>query len=172
MHKKLASLLLASAMSLCAPVMAAPNSAPAAIAPILSGPDAVDVWTYAQPHVARVTHVSLDLDVDFAAQTMGGKATLDILAAAEAKEIILDSENLAISSITDAKGRALPFTIGTVDANLGAPINVTLNGATRIIITYRSAVTASALQWLPPEMTVGKTKAYVFSQGQAIHNRS
>lgn len=175
MQKKFFPLLLASALSFSAAAHASPHHRPAPeqnIAPVLSTADAVDEWTHAQPHVARVTHVSLDLDVDFQSKTLSGKAALSILVAPNAKEIILDSENLNIASISDSKGRALPFSIGPSTPNIGAPITVQLNGAKQIIIHYRSAVGASALQWLPPEMTLGKTKPYLFSQGQAIHNRS
>lgn len=175
MKTKIYSLMLASALSFSASTLAAaqPSAiAPQGVAPILPGSDAVDIWTHAQPHIARVTHVSLDLDVDFQTQTLIGKAALTVLAAPDAKEIILDSENLAVTKVTDSKGRALPFTIGQAKADLGAPIAITLNGAKQIIIHYSSAEGASALQWLPPEMTAGKKKPYLFSQGQAIHNRS
>lgn len=142
------------------------------IAPILTSLDAVDIWTHAQPQIARVTHVSLNLDVDFQRQSLSGTVKLDILAAAHAKEIILDSENLHILSVRDTQGRPLPFTIGDADKAIGAPIHIELRGAKQIMIQYRSADEASALQWLPPEMTMGKEKPYLFSQGQAIHNRS
>ena len=52
----------------------------AMVSPILTTPEAVDDQTYAQPQVARVTHVALDLDLDFDSQRVGGTATLDVLA--------------------------------------------------------------------------------------------
>nr|WP_314464965.1 M1 family metallopeptidase [uncultured Novosphingobium sp.] len=144
-------------------------------APILTTPEAKDVWTHAEPQVARVTHVALDLDVDFATKTLGGSAVLDILAAPGATRIVLDARDLDISAITDEAGKPLRWTLGPKDADnadIGSALTVELAGASRIRITYRSMPGATALQWLPPEMTFGKKKPFLFSQGQAILNRS
>src|SRR4051794_40351977 len=62
----------------------------AAIAPILTTPDAVDTHSFARPLEARVTHVALDLTVDFDAKRLSGTATLDIERKPDAKEIVLD----------------------------------------------------------------------------------
>ena len=177
MRNRLARALLCALLASTAPLAAVPaladTPATAAPAPILTTPDAADVWTHARPEVARVTHVSLDLDVDFASKTLAGTATLNVLAAPDAKELVLDVEDLTISSVTDAGGTPLPFTVAAKDNDeLGSAMTVTLNGASQIRIAYRTAHTASALQWLPPEMTFGKAKPYLYSQGQAIHNRS
>ena len=143
------------------------------MAPILSGADAVDVHSYAKPLEARVTHVALDLAVDFAAKRVGGTATLDIERRPEALAIVLDSKGLEIAEVADAGGKPLPFKIGPVDEILGAPLSIGLNGDTRrIVIRYKSAPDAGALQWLTPEQTAGKKHPYLLSQGQAIENRS
>lgn len=141
-------------------------------APILTSPDARDVLSHAQPQVARVTHVALDLTADFAAKEMRGTATLDILAVAGAKEIVLDDKGLVIEKITDAKGRPLAWNVGASDDYKGAPLTVQIGKARRIIVTYRSRPDASALGWLPPELTAGKAKPFLYSQGQSIENRS
>ncbi len=143
------------------------------IAPILTTPDAKDDASYARPLEARVHHVALDLTVDFDAKRIGGTATLDIDRKPEAKEIVLDDKGLEIASITDGEGQPLQYKVGAADPKLGAPLAVTLGPDTkRLIIKYKSAPDAGALQWLTPEQTAGKKKPYLFSQGQAIENRS
>jgi len=145
----------------------------ASIAPILDTPEAVDTATYARPLVARVHHVALDLTVDFDAKRVGGTATLDIDRKPDAKEIILDDKGLEIASITDGDKKPLDYKVGAADETLGAPLAIALRPDTkRLIIAYKSAPDAGALQWLTPDQTVGKKKPYLFSQGQAIENRS
>jgi aminopeptidase N len=143
---------------------------------ILATPEARDIHSYAQPLTARVMHVDLDLTADFAGQKMTGTAALDIAAAPDAKEVVLDSKGLVIKAITDDKGAALPWTLGKADPILGAPLTVQLpkggGAAKRIIVSYDSAPDGAALQWLAPSQTAGKAKPYLFSQGQAILNRS
>ncbi|QIK80008.1 M1 family metallopeptidase [Sphingomonas piscis] len=144
-----------------------------AVAPVLATPDAVDIHSFARPLEARVTHVSLDLNVDFQAKRVGGTATLDIEKAPQAGKIILDDKGLEIESISDADGKPLPFKVGASDANLGAPLAIALRSDTdRLVIKYRSAPDAGALQWLTPAQTAGKKQPYLFSQGQAIENRT
>src|SRR5918993_1284589 len=145
----------------------------AAVAPILTTVDARDIHSYARPLEARVHHVALDLTVDFQAKRIGGTATLDIERRPEAKEIVLDDKKLEIEGITDRKGEPLTWKVGATDANLGAPLAVALRPDTdRLVIRYKSAPDAEALQWLTPEQTAGKRRPYLFSQGQAILNRS
>ncbi|MBA2635173.1 MAG: M1 family metallopeptidase [Sphingomonas sp.] len=143
------------------------------VSPILTTADAVDVHSYARPLEARVTHIGLDLTVDFAAKRIGGVASLDIDRRPDAKEIILDDKGLEISSITDGGGQPLDHKVGATDENLGAPLAIALRPDTkRIVIRYKSAPNSGALQWLTPEQTAGKKHPYLFSQGQAIENRS
>ena len=142
------------------------------VAPVLTTPDARDVHSYAKPAVARVSHVALDLSADFEAKRMRGTATLDVKAAPGAREIVLDSKGLEIDEVTNGSGQKLPFKVGANDANLGAPVTVTLNGAEKIVVKYASAPDAAALQWLTPEQTAGRKHPFLFSQGQAILNRT
>ncbi len=140
--------------------------------PILTTPEARDVLSYAEPEVARVTNVSLDLATDFAGHTVSGTATLDIVAAPGADRIVLDDRGLVITSVHDGRGRALDWSVGADDPDKGAPLTVRMGGARRVVISYRSRPDASALQWLSPALTAGKRQPFLFSQGEPTNNRS
>ncbi|HZF45149.1 MAG TPA: aminopeptidase, partial [Sphingomonadaceae bacterium] len=144
----------------------------AIVSPILTSEDAKDPASFAQPEVARVTHVALDLALDFAAKTVSGTATLDILAKPDADTIVLDSNGLKISKITDESGAELPFTVGDKVEGKGEPVTVTIGKARKITIAYSAAPDAEALQWLAPQQTAGGKQPYLLSQGQATLNRS
>ncbi len=148
-------------------------SARGKVAPILATPDARDIHSFARPLEARVTHVDLNLGVDFRTRRIGGTATLDIDRRPNAREIVLDDRGLEIQSIVDAAGEPLEYKVGAADPNLGAPLAIALRPDTRrIAIRYLSAPEAGALQWLTPEQTAGKKRPYLFSQGQAIQTRT
>jgi aminopeptidase N len=149
-----------------------PQSGALTVAPILTGADAVDVHSYAKPLEARVTHVALDLNVDFATKRVGGTATLDLRAKSGVNSITLDDKGLQIASITNQDDKPLPYKVGAVDPILGAPLTIQMGPARKIVIRYSSAPDAGALQWLTPEQTAGKKSPYLLSQGQAIENRS
>lgn len=164
----------APALTGCASLSVPWASSPAEpeVAPILLSDDAVDDQSYARPREARVTHVDLDLVADFEAHTVSGTAGLTILAAPGAGEVVLDALDLTIKGVTDGAGRPLRWALGASDGAKGAPLTVQLDGASRVVVTYGSSANALALQWLPPELTAGKVKPYLYSQGQAILNRS
>ena len=179
---------LALVLSACNAQIPGQESERMGIAPLLTSEQAFDDQTFAQPQVARVTHVDLDLAMDFDAKTIGGTATLDVLAADDANEIVLDSNGLQIASIADEAGNALEYEMGDMEEGKGAPLTVQLPATKlerpeglgedelanthRIVVEYTSAPDAEALQWLSPEQTAGGEHPFVFSQGQAINNRT
>ncbi|MBX7535971.1 M1 family metallopeptidase [Qipengyuania sp. GH1] len=144
------------------------------VSPILTGADAVDSMTYAQPQVARVTHVDLDLALDFDRKRVTGVANLDILARPDAGAIVLDSNGLEIVGVRDGAGNPLAWKLGDTvsEGGKGAPLTITMGNAREVQIQYASAPDAEALQWLTPEQTAGGEYPYLFSQGQAILNRT
>ncbi|MGB7409169.1 MAG: M1 family metallopeptidase [Pontixanthobacter sp.] len=141
------------------------------IAPILTSVDAADDQTFARPADARVTHIDLDLELDFDRQMVSGTAMLDVAARDGVNTIILDNDGYQIASITDDAGNVLDYTIGAPVEGKGAPLAITMGNAREITIAY-SARNADALQWLTPEQTAGGEHPYLLSQGQATLNRT
>ena len=166
----LALLLLAGCRSAVAPDET--SSVNSSIAPILDRDDARDIHSFARPLEARVHHIALDLDVDFDAKRVSGTATLDVDAAEDATEIVLDTRDLRIASIEAPDGTALDYAIGEGSEELGQPLTIQLAGADRIVIAYAASPTGDALQFLSPEQTAGGEHPFLFSQGQSILNRS
>jgi aminopeptidase N len=170
----LGALLLASCRTETAPPPADQPVQAGQAAPILDTPDAVDPYSYARPLEARVANVDLDLALDFDSKRIKGVAGLDIIARPDVRQVVLDSKGLEINSVVAAGGKPLNWALGPADPQKGAPLTVTLpaGGKQRIIINYRSAPDAAALQWLTPAQTAGKKYPYLLSQGQSILNRT
>jgi aminopeptidase N len=169
-----AALACVAALGACVPAAGVPavqhDAAPAPAA-MMALPR--DIHSFARPDEARVSHVSVDLRADFQARTLAGTATLDVQAAPGAREIVLDTRDLAVQQVTDGAGRPLQWALGTADPVLGVPLTVQLpQGTRRIAIQYRTSPEAGALQWLTPEQTAGKRQPFLFSQGQAILTRT
>ena len=146
-----------------------------------SGSSAVpvkDEHSFGNPQQVQVTHIDLDLGVDFAKRSLSGTATLTLKRSQPAaKTLVLDDETLRIDKVEAAtrvgKFKETRFSVGEKQGTLGAPLTITLPaGATRVRITYATDPTASALQWLTPEQTAGKKHPYLYSQSEAAHGRS
>jgi leukotriene-A4 hydrolase len=166
----LALILSVAGLGACSAPASVTEAAPM-ISPILTTDDAKDPFTFAQPQVARVTHVALNLALDFDTQSVAGSATLDIQAAEGAETVILDSNGLEISAITNEAGAPLRFAIGETVEGKGAPISVKMGNSRSITVIY-SATNPEALQWLAPEQTAGGKHPYLLSQGQPTLNRT
>lgn len=139
---------------------------------------AADVHSVAQPDRVVVTHASLDFAVDFERKVLDGTVELTLdWKDPGAHELVLDTRELSIATVksSDAKGawHDAKFALGTADAILGTPLVITVDGQPKAVrIAYHTAPTASGLQWLSPEQTMGKKNPFMFSQSQAIHARS
>src|SRR5512139_227852 len=166
--------LVATTLAACHSRSSGPaQSAPAAaVAPVLAGPDAKDIHSYADPAVARVTHVALDLTADFDKRTMQGTAVLDVLSEGADPLLSLDTSRLTIQSVRDGQGRDLPFRLEAPDKVMGAALRIETGATRRVVIAYSSSPDAGALQWLSAAQTAGKRHPYLFSQGEAILTRS
>ena len=173
-----------------APAAAPPAAAPPAAAQTAAAQTAAetprparpdDAHSYARPSEAVVHHVALDLAADFEAETLAGTATLTVEGRPGATEVVLDTRDLAIERVTDAAGAPLRFAVGPSDPILGAPLTVALPpadplvgdrpGSRLVVVHYRTAPTAAAVQWLGPAQTTSG-QPFLFTQGEAILTRT
>ena len=137
-----------------------------------------DEHSYAQPDQVKTTDLALELALDFANKQIGGSATytLDWLDP-KATQLVLDTRELTIEKIvgerSDGKWTDLTHVLAPSDTTLGSKLTIeTPERNKRVRVTYKTAPTASGLQWLTPAMTEGKQAPFMFSQSQQIHARS
>ncbi len=132
-----------------------------------------DYHSFANTDEVQVTHLALDLNIDFDACVLDGRIRLALSPkAASVTELVLDSRALTIVQITDEGGRALAWTLGDEHPVLGQPLTIGIDSTvTAVVIEYRTSPEAEGLQWLDgPQTQSGKP--FLFSQSQPINARS
>ncbi|XP_060075703.1 leukotriene A-4 hydrolase-like [Ylistrum balloti] len=137
-----------------------------------------DPCSYSRPDECIVTHIDLDLDVDFQNTSLKGQVHLSLQKKKEdIKNVVLDTREVTVQRVTDqANGQELNFTLGEHDPNFGSKLDIKLPSSCGdkcvVTVDYETSPQCSALQWLRKEQTAGKRQPYLFSQCQAIHCRS
>jgi leukotriene-A4 hydrolase len=144
----------------------------------LNNIEAHDIHSFANPNKVRVRHLDLDLTASFAERTLAGTAALFVTrVAGDSTPLVLDTHDLTIHSV-EAGGENGPlenahWKLGKRDDLLGSPLQIDLpRGATKVLITYESAPTATGLQWLEAPQTAGKKHPFLFSQNESIFART
>lgn len=132
---------------------------------------AIESHSYAQPNTAVITHLDLEMDVNFDSKKIIGSASYKI-ENNNATEIILDSKFLNIKS-AEADGKTTPFTLGAFDQLLGQPLKIAITPNTKTVtVLYETTDKTEALQWLNAQQTTDKKHPFLFTQGQAILTRT
>lgn len=127
--------------------------------------------SYAQPNDAVITHLNLDIDVNFETKVISGSASYDI-DNNNAGEIILDAKNLVIEKV-QADGKDTEFSLGDYDESLGQPLKIKITPEVKkITVFYQTTDKTEAVQWLNPQQTADKKHPFLFTQGQAILTRT
>ncbi len=142
-----------------------------------------DEDSYAEPDKSKISHLALDLTVDFDKKQLSGMATLDVNWWDEnAGTLVLDTRDLDIQKVEGGDGtgdwKTLKFALAPRDPVLGSkltidmPVSGKAGHMRQVRIAYATSPQASGLQWLEPSMTEGKVLPFMFSQSEAIHARS
>ncbi len=139
---------------------------------------AADPHSYAQPDQVVVTHLDLDLKVDFPHKQLDGQATLKLdWKNPQAASLVLDTRDLKIAKIdalaADGKATPLKYILAPRDKELGSKLTIAApKHPAQVRIVYTTSPEASGLQWLTPAQTADKKFPFMFSQSESIHARS
>lgn len=140
---------------------------------LLTACQSMDIHSYSRPDAVRVTHASLDLDLDFPARVIRGSVRLDIERTDRTAPLRLDSKFLKIAGVEGADGKPRRHGSEGDDAALGSALVIELQpGDSSVTIRYETTAECEALQWLKPEQTFGRKHPFLFTQGQSILTRS
>ncbi|XP_022105369.1 leukotriene A-4 hydrolase-like isoform X1 [Acanthaster planci] len=140
-----------------------------------------DECSFSEPQRVVTTNLSLLWDVNFTDRKLSGSVQLDLrILCDDVAYLVLDTSGIEVFSVCDeSSGEKLDFHFAEPNKAIGTALHIKLpsraqnKGAElRIKISYETAPSASALQWLKPPQTAGKKHPYLFSQCQAIHARS
>ncbi len=137
-----------------------------------------DPHSYAQPDQVRVTHLDLDLTIDFPQRQLDGQATLQLdWKNPAASSLVLDTRDLKIATIealgADGQTSPLRYVLAPRDKQLGSKLTIAApRHPARVRIVYTTSPQASGLQWLTPAQTADKKQPFMFSQSESIHARS
>ncbi|ALS98051.1 M1 family metallopeptidase [Lacimicrobium alkaliphilum] len=156
-----------------------PQTTLSAEAPVATtdSPDTIeaqkDYHSFANPDEIRVTHLDLDLEVDFSNRVLSGEVMLQFeRSKINASILILDTRDLDIHGVT-SMGQPVEYSLGETDPHLGTPLQIKVpKSAQHVTVQYSTSPQASGVQWLTPEQTAGKAHPFLFTQAQAIHARS
>ena len=142
-----------------------------------------DYFSFANSDQFVTRHLVLDLKVDFDRQILDGNAILHMERLdPAATTVVLDSRGLQISGIqvsaSEMEAKPVTFDVSEADPVKGEAIRIHLpadfQSHTEFLleIDYQTGPDASALMWLPPELTAGGKFPFLFTQSQSIHARS
>lgn len=133
----------------------------------------MDIHSHSEPASVRVTHVSLDLTVDFERKRLHGSVELALDRRDPRAPLVLDQQGLAIESVSGTDGSARQFEIGVEEHELGSALTIHLLPADRgVRVRYATTEKALALQWLDPAQTADKQHPFLFTQGEAVFTRT
>jgi leukotriene-A4 hydrolase len=128
----------------------------------------------------KTKHTIADLAIDFKKQRLHGTVTLELesITDKESEEIVLDTSFLDVQKISVNGAKNEGFKIKERLEPYGSPLSIPVPGGAAkgstvtVEIGLSTTDKCTALQWFTPAQTSNKRFPYMFSQCQAIHNRS
>ena len=103
-----------------------------------------------------MTHLALELKVDFERRILEGQATLTFDRGEEITAI--DTRALEIEAVVTCRNEPIVFEMSEPHPVRGTTILVRVPKDKNVRILYRTSSTASGLQWLTPEQKIGRDR--------------
>ncbi len=132
-----------------------------------------DEYTYAQKEKAVITHLDLDIKVDFSNKTISGLASFTINNKTRTDKIIFDTKSLNIENVTLGTDEKTKFSYKGEKEFMGEKLEIEIKPETeKVNIYYSTSPKAIALQWLSPQQTVEKEHPFLYTQSEPTLARS
>ena len=131
-----------------------------------------DLHTQSNADVINVTHLDLDIKVNFEQRQIAGNAAWTISNTNKKDTLKLDTYDLTIDSVF-ADGQKVNFVLGNMVEHLGSVLSIPIKENTKkITVFYKTGENPRALQWLTPQQTLGKKQPFLYTQSESIYARS
>lgn len=131
----------------------------------------LDPHSYADLTQARLRHLELRIEADFAEKRLRTRAEYWLDRPVHGP-LDLDTRDLNLAAV-EAGGRSLEVELGEPDAVMGSRLRLLdLRGADRFTLSVTTSPHASALQWLEPRHTASGRQPFLYSQCEPLHARS
>ncbi len=172
-HFRLATRLVAIALLLVLPAHAAKlRLAPHPPPFVADAAPPHDAFSAADLTQIRTTHLTLDLEVDFAHYLVRGSATESIVNLTGTRKFVVDTRNLDVQSVT-IDGVPTTWSLGA-DSRMGRPLAIDIAPSTTVVrIDYatKSDQKSSTLNWLAPPATIGGIAPFLYTNGEPDFTR-
>ena len=107
----------------------------------------MDTHTFSKPQEVQMTHLDLDIEVDFEQKIIKGLATLTLENKNNASKVYFDSRDLSIEKVTYEDGTEANFSLSEAVETHGQALEIDiLPENKKITIQYQTSPKASALQ--------------------------
>lgn len=126
------------------------------------------VHSYAQPDVAKATHLFLDIQVNIDSHEIVGWAHYNFKARKDADRIIFDAKNLAISKVLVDSVETANWWLGEVDEHKGQALEIAISDSNKLVSIQYTTRNPDAVFWMERE----GQKTFMFTQSQAILART
>ena len=123
----------------------------------------------------QVSHINLDLSVNFQSRTLSGTAALKINQEKENDGYLyLDTKDLVIFDIGLGPNKvSTSYEVGKANPEFGRLLKIKVEPNTKwVYINYQTQPHAEGLQWISKEQTLGKKHPFLYSQGQTVFTRT